>query len=123
MRVQTQFKITFNGVSGFDYASVISVANMYSYDLPSVFEDLQIMEVKALELINKETQKIMAKFDVVIAAKTVGEQGIKRLGNSMQGVQGKVKNLKLAVTGLNGALKIFAGVLAAGAFTRFVKGL
>ena len=30
---------------------------MYSYDLPSVFEDLQIMEVKALELINKETQK------------------------------------------------------------------
>ena len=39
----------------------------------------------------------MAKFDVVIAAKTVGEQGIKRLGNSMQGVQGKVKNLKIAV--------------------------
>ena len=64
----------------------------------------------------------MAKFDVVIAAKTVGEQSIKRLGNSMQGVQGKVKNLKIAVGGLNGALKIFAGVLAAGAFTRFVKG-
>jgi hypothetical protein len=64
----------------------------------------------------------MAKFDVVIAAKTVGEQGIKRLGNSMQGVQGKVKNLKIAVGGLNGALKIFAGILAAGAFTRFVKG-
>ena len=38
----------------------------------------------------------MAKFDVVIAAKTVGEQGIKRLGNSMQGVKGKVKNLKIA---------------------------
>ena len=64
----------------------------------------------------------MAKFDVVIAAKTVGEQGIKRLGNSMQGVQGKVKNLKIAVGGLNSTLKIFAGVLAAGAFTRFVKG-
>ena len=64
----------------------------------------------------------MAKFDVVIAAKTVGEQGIKRLGNSMQGVQGKVKNLKIAVGGLNGALKVFAGVMAAGAFTRFIKG-
>ena len=64
----------------------------------------------------------MAKFDVVIAAKTVGEQSIKRLGNSMQGVQGKVKNLKIAVGGLNGALKVFAGVLAAGAFTRFIKG-
>ena len=64
----------------------------------------------------------MAKFDVVIAAKTVGEQSIKRLGNSMQGAQGKVKNLKIAVGGLNGALKVFAGVLAAGAFTRFIKG-
>ena len=64
----------------------------------------------------------MAKFDVVIAAKTVGEQGIKRLGNSMQGVQGKVKNLQIAVGGLNGALKVFAGVMAAGAFTRFIKG-
>ena len=64
----------------------------------------------------------MAKFDVVIAAKTVGEQGIKRLGNSMQGVQGKVKNLQIAVGGLNGALKIFASVMAAGAFTRFIKG-
>ena len=64
----------------------------------------------------------MAKFDVVIAAKTVGEQGIKRLGNSMQGVQGKVKNLRIAVGGLNGALKVFAGVMAAGAFTRFIKG-
>ena len=29
---------------------------MYSYDLPSVFEDLQVMEVKALELINKENK-------------------------------------------------------------------
>ena len=30
---------------------------MYSYDLPSVFEDLQIMEAKALELINEEGKK------------------------------------------------------------------
>jgi hypothetical protein len=30
---------------------------MYSYDLPSVFEDLQVMEAKALELINKEGKK------------------------------------------------------------------
>ena len=27
---------------------------MYSYDIPSVFEDLQVMEAKALELINKD---------------------------------------------------------------------
>ena len=33
-----------------------------------------------------------AKFDLVVAAKTVGAGSIKRLGNSMQGVQGRVKN-------------------------------
>jgi len=38
-----------------DYAAVIQVANMYSYKkLPFLFEKLQIMEIKALELINKE---------------------------------------------------------------------
>ena len=56
LSVQTQFKTGFGGVSGLDYAAVIQVANMYSYDLPSVFEDLQVMEVKALELINKENK-------------------------------------------------------------------
>ena len=35
----------------------------------------------------------MAKFDLVVAAKTVGAGSIKRLGNSMQGVTGRVKNL------------------------------
>lgn len=42
----------------------------------------------------------MAKFDLVVAAKTVGAGSIKRLGNSMQGVQGRVKNLRLAMAGL-----------------------
>ena len=37
----------------------------------------------------------MAKFDLVVAAKTVGAGSIKRLGNSMQGVAGRVKNLRL----------------------------
>ena len=56
LSVQTQFKTGFGGVSGLDYAAVLSVANMYSYDLPSVFEDLQVMEMKALELINMENK-------------------------------------------------------------------
>ena len=43
----------------------------------------------------------MAKFDLVVAAKTVGAGSIKRLGNSMQGVTGRVKNLRLAMGGLN----------------------
>ena len=55
LSVQTQFKTGFGGVSGLDYAAVIQVANMYSYKkLPFLFERLQIMEIKALELINKE---------------------------------------------------------------------
>ena len=31
-----------------------------------------------------------AKFDLIVAAKTVGANSLKRLGNSMQGVQGRV---------------------------------
>ena len=40
------------------------------------------------------------KFNMFLAVKTLGEQGIKRLGNSMQGLAGRVKNVKLTVDGL-----------------------
>jgi lambda family phage tail tape measure protein len=56
-----------------------------------------------------------------IKASVDGENNIRRLGNSMQGVQGKVKNLQAAVGGLSGALKGLAAGLALGAFTAFVK--
>ena len=56
-----------------------------------------------------------------IKASVDGENNIRRLGNSMQGVQGKVKNLQAAVGGLSGALKGLAAGLAVGAFTAFVK--
>lgn len=56
-----------------------------------------------------------------IKADVQGENNIRRLGNSMQGVQGKVKNLQAAVGGLSGALKGLAAGLALGAFTAFVK--
>ena len=56
-----------------------------------------------------------------IKADVQGENNIRRLGNSMQGVQGKVKNLQTAVGGLTGALKGLAAGLAVGAFTAFVK--
>ena len=52
----------------------------------------------------------MAKFDLVVAAKTVGAGSIKRLGNSMQGVTGRVKNLRLAMGGLNKTFATF-GIL------------
>tara|TARA_R100001443_G_scaffold33437_2_gene47355 strand:- start:9464 stop:11086 length:1623 start_codon:yes stop_codon:yes gene_type:complete len=40
------------------------------------------------------------KFSMLLAVKTLGAQGIKRLGNSMQGLAGKVKNVKLTFDGL-----------------------
>ena len=64
----------------------------------------------------------MAKFDLVVAAKTVGAASIKRLGNSMQGVQGRVKNLRMAMSGLNKAFATLGLILSAGAFIRMVKG-
>ena len=63
-----------------------------------------------------------AKFDLVVAAKTVGAASIKRLGNSMQGVQGRVKNLRMAMSGLNKTFATLGLILSAGAFVRMVKG-
>ncbi len=63
-----------------------------------------------------------AKFDLVVAAKTVGAASIKRLGNSMQGVQGRVKNLRMAMNGLNKTFATLGLILSAGAFVRMVQG-
>ncbi len=64
----------------------------------------------------------MAKFDLVVAAKTVGAGSIKRLGNSMQGVSGRVKNLRLAMGGLNKTFAAFGLLISGGAFVGLVKG-
>jgi len=63
-----------------------------------------------------------AKFDLIVAAKTVGGASLKRLGNSMQGVQGRVKNLRMAMSGLNKTFAALGLILSAGAFVRMVKG-
>ena len=63
-----------------------------------------------------------AKFDLIVAAKTVGGASLKRLGNSMQGVQGRVKNLRMAMSGLNKTFATLGLILSAGAFVRMVKG-
>jgi len=61
-------------------------------------------------------------FGLLINANVKGENNIKRLGNSMQGVQGKVNNLKMAVGGLNTAFKALSAALVVGGFTRFIQG-
>jgi len=63
-----------------------------------------------------------AKFDLIVAAKTVGAGSLKRLGNSMQGVQGRVKNLRMAMSGLNKTFAALGLILSTGAFVRMVKG-
>ena len=63
-----------------------------------------------------------AKFDMLIAAKTTGQAAIKRMGNSMQGLQGRVKNLRNTIFTLNNAFKAMAVFLAASTATRFITG-
>ena len=62
------------------------------------------------------------KFGLLIDAKVKGENNIKRLGNSMQGVQGKAKNLGMAVKGVGLAFKALFAAAAVAGFSRFVKG-
>jgi len=60
-------------------------------------------------------------FGFLIKANVTGDSNIKRLGNSMQGVQGKVKNLKMAVGGLSTAFKALGAALVVGGFSSFIK--
>ncbi len=62
-----------------------------------------------------------AKFSVLLGAKVTGENNIKRLGNSMQGVQGKAKNLGLAVKGVGLAFKAMFAAAAIGGIAAFAK--
>ena len=58
----------------------------------------------------------MAKttFQMLVDVKTRGENGIRKLGNTMQGVEGKAKNLAMSFKGIAGPLAAIAG-LSAGA--------
>ena len=62
-----------------------------------------------------------AKFGLLIDAKTKGENNIKRLGNSMQGVQGKAKNLGMAVRGVGLAFKGLFAIAAVGSIVAIGK--
>jgi hypothetical protein len=55
IRCMTQWRTGANGVVGLDYGVVLQMASLYQIrDLPSVMEDLQVMELHARELINKK---------------------------------------------------------------------
>jgi len=63
----------------------------------------------------------MAKFNVLIAAKTTGKAGITALGNSMQGLAGKVKNVQASMLGMNKVFGVFVALAAAGGLARTIK--
>jgi len=57
-----------------------------------------------------------------IKADVQGENNIRRLGNSMQGLQGQVKNTSMAVAGLGMAFRGLGAALAVGGFSAAIKG-
>lgn len=55
LRVQTQWRTTMGGVIGLDYAAVQWLFKLYDVEEPrSLLEDLQVMEVAAMAVINKQ---------------------------------------------------------------------
>jgi hypothetical protein len=55
LRVQTQWNTSVGGITGLNYAGVLAIMELYKYDDSiAVFEGLQIMEIKAMSLLNKE---------------------------------------------------------------------
>ncbi len=55
LKSQTQWRSSVGGITGLDYGGVLAIMGMYKYDDPvTVFEDLQVLEVTALRLLNKE---------------------------------------------------------------------
>lgn len=69
----------------------------------------------------------MAKsvFEMLVAVKTKGANNIRRLGNELQGVQGKAKNLSMTFGRMAGSIKGFAaiaGVAAGGSLLASVFG-
>ena len=64
-----------------------------------------------------------AKFGLLIGAKVTGQNDIKKLGNSMQGVQGKAKNLGMAVRGVGAAFKGLLAIAAVGGIAALGKSL
>ena len=62
------------------------------------------------------------RFDMLVSLKTTGQAGLKRMGNSMQGLQGRLKNVRMAALSVNTAFKAMSIILTAGAMSKFIKG-
>ncbi len=57
LRTQTQWRVGVRGVVGLDYGVVLQVMDLYAVeDRRQALEDLQVMEARAKELINKAAE-------------------------------------------------------------------
>ena len=55
LKCQTQWNTSMGGVTGLNYAGVLALANILEIDnFKNVFEDLQVLEVEAIQLLDKE---------------------------------------------------------------------
>lgn len=63
IRAQTQWRLNGNGgVTGLDYAGVLALLPLYPVDDPArVFDDLRVMEARAVELLNERAAKAAKK--------------------------------------------------------------
>jgi hypothetical protein len=58
LRCHTQWRTAGEGVFGLDYGVVLQMMTLYAVDSPRlVMEDLQVIEERAVELLNKRTKK------------------------------------------------------------------
>jgi hypothetical protein len=58
LRCMTQWRASGNGVIGLDYAVVLQLASLYGIrDPATTLEELQVMELHARDLINKQAEK------------------------------------------------------------------
>lgn len=58
IRCQTQWRTGGSGVVGLDYNVVLEVMRLYDVpDPPLVLEDLQVMEHRAIELLNEQARR------------------------------------------------------------------
>lgn len=55
--MNTQWRVGMNGITGLDYTPLNQVMDLFNIkDRATVFSDLRIMEVKALEVMHKRSQ-------------------------------------------------------------------
>jgi hypothetical protein len=58
LRCQTQWRSAGHGVFGLDYGVVLQMLSLYPVDSPQlVMEDLQVIERRAVELLNERARK------------------------------------------------------------------